>query len=423
VTRRPTAVLGAATAVVALAALVLVGRGLATRGSEAGGRPSAAAGHVPGPPGLDWTRATDVERPAGMSAIPPSVPPVTGGGLGHPGHFAGQGDPFDVAAIGDRLVAPGYTFPDFHGVTWSSIDRQRWSLAELPPGRTPAFGLAIASGSGRSVIVGRIGNDAAAWSSTDGVTWQAVDGGSAFVETPETRMTAVVAVPGGFVAGGWAGITNQPGKARFWTSSDGRSWVRLADRPAFVDGRVSAIAATPAGLVAVGTTGPVGQATGSAVWRSRDGTTWDRVPASAALAAGAMAGVTAGGPGLVAVGANLATTTAMAWRSPDGLTWQLAPDQASLTYHGLKITMADVAAGPDGMLVAVGHFLFGQQFGQGTSWTSPDGATWTRAEDLAAYGQGEPSAVIADGSGYVAVGTVGAPDNYIPTVWLSPPGP
>jgi len=75
-----------------------------------------------------------------------------------------------------------------------------------------------------------------------------------------------------------------------------------------------------------------------------------------------------------------------------------------------------------GTLVAVGHFLFGQQFGQGTAWTSPDGRTWTRAEDLAAMGQGEPAAVIADGSGYVAVGTVGAPDNYIPTVWLSPPG-
>ena len=34
---------------------------------------------------------------------------------------------------------------------------------------------------------------------------------------------------------------------------------------------------------------------------------------------------------------------------------------------------------------------------------------------------GEPQAVIADGPGYVATGTVGAPDNYIPTVWLSPP--
>ncbi len=136
-----------------------------------------------------------------------------------------------------------------------------------------------------------------------------------------------------------------------------------------------------------------------------------------------MNGVTTGGGlGLVAVGTNLASDHALAWLSSDGASWTLAPDQESLTYHGLKITMADVVGGPDGTLVAVGWFLFGQQFGQGTSWTSPDGTTWTRAPDLAAYGQGEPGAVIADGSRFVAVGTVGAPDNYIPTVWLSPPG-
>src|SRR4029079_10571386 len=112
----------------------------------------------------------------------------------------------------------------------------------------------------------------------------------------------------------------------------------------------------------------------------------------------------------------------MVWLSADGSSWRLAPDQDTLTFHGLRITMADVTAGPDGTLVAVGHFLFGTQYGQGTAWTSTDGSVWTRAEDLAAFGQGEPGAVIADGPGYVAVGTVGAPDNYIPTVWLSPPG-
>jgi hypothetical protein len=110
----------------------------------------------------------------------------------------------------------------------------------------------------------------------------------------------------------------------------------------------------------------------------------------------------------------------MVWLSTDGRTWKLAPDQDSLTYHGLGITMADVVAGPGGQLVAVGHFLFGQQFGQGTAWTSPDGRTWTRMPDQASFGQGEPQAVIPDGPGYVATGTVGAPDNYIPTVWLSP---
>ena len=35
--------------------------------------------------------------------------------------------------------------------------------------------------------------------------------------------------------------------------------------------------------------------------------------------------------------------------------------------------------------------------------------------------QGEPYAVIAAGPGAVLVGSVGAPDDYISTVWLSPP--
>jgi hypothetical protein len=135
-----------------------------------------------------------------------------------------------------------------------------------------------------------------------------------------------------------------------------------------------------------------------------------------------MSAVTAGGPGYVAVGASLDTTRALVWLSNDGIAWSLAPEQESLTYHGLKITMADVVAGPDGTLVAVGHFLFGQQFGQGTTWTSTDGRTWTRAPDLAAFGQGDPMSVIADGARYITVGTVGSPDNFIPTVWLSPPG-
>ena len=414
----------------ALAASLAVSVVLLGACGVAPGSPVTTASHVVGPPGLAWTTASQVQRPEGMSAEPPAEPPVAthGGGLGHPGHFSGQGNPFDVVRIDDRLVAPGYTYPDFHAVTWTSTDRELWSLAELPPGRTAAFGLAIAAGSGRHVIVGRIGNDAAAWSSPDGVTWQPADGGAAFVEAPETRMTAVVSTPSGFVGGGWAGITNQPGSARFWTSPDGRSWERIADGPAFADGRVASIVKTADGLVAVGATGPVGHATGSAVWRSTDGSTWARVAGSAALSAGSIAGVTAGGTGpdgavgLVAVGASLDSTKAMVWLSADGLTWRLAPDQDSLTYHGLKITMADVTSGPDGTLVAVGHFLFGTQYGQGTAWTSTDGSSWTRAEDLAVFGQGEPGAVIADGAGYVAVGTVGAPDNYVPTVWLSPGG-
>lgn len=413
--------------VVALAAAVIVNASACDSAAPSSVPGPAVASHSPGPPGLDWELA-DVQRPAGMEAAPPSIPPVgANGGLGHPGHFSSQGNPYDVAAIGDRLVAVGYTFPDFLAVTWSSTDRRHWTLAGLPPATDGSFALAIAAGgssgptAGHAVIVGRDNHDGAAWTSTDGVAWGRVTA-PAFVEPPGVEMRTVVAIPTGFVAGGLAGVLNQPAEARFWTSPDGSTWTRAPESPAFADGRVAAIAAGPTGLVAVGTTGPEGHPTGSAVWWSTDGTTWQRAVNSPVLAAGAMASVTAGGPGYVAVGSDLRSKAAIVWLSADGRSWRTAPAQESLTYHGLGITMADAIRGPSGGLVAVGHFLFGQQFGQGTAWTSPDGLEWTRMPDEAIFGQGEPMAVIADGPRYVATGTVGAPDNYIPTVWLSPPG-
>ena len=401
---------------------VLLGLSVATCAGPGPASVSRQPSGSSGPAGVDWVTAADVERPEGMSATPPSISPVgNGGGLGHPGHFSGQGNPLDVATDGERWIAVGYTYPDFRGVTWTSTDRQRWALGEVRPGQADTFVLAIAASGGRWVAVGRHGGEAAAWSSTDGSVWQPGEAaGDGFLEPPETRMTTVIATSSGLIAGGWAGLITQDGRPRFWTSVDGTAWTRRADDPGLADGRVASIVAGPGGYVAIGTTGAVGRASGSAVWRSTDGIAWERVHAGDALAAGAMASVTTGGPGYVAVGTSLDATKALVWLSPDGATWTLAPDQEALTYHGLKIEMDDVVAGRDGTLVGVGHFLFGTQYGQGATWTSPDGRTWTRAPDLAVFGQGEPVSVIADGPGYLAVGTVGAPDNFIPTVWLSP---
>jgi hypothetical protein len=420
-----------AASVVSVASLATACGAPTSTGSPTVGGSAPPGSHEPGPPGLDWSIA-EVERPAGMDATPPSISPVgSSGGLGHPGHFSGQGNPYDLAAVGDRLIAVGYTFPDFHAVAWSATDRHAWALAAIDPGTDDAFAQALASGlaagptTDRVAVVGRIGTDAAAWTGTDGATWAPATGtNDAFHEPPETQMTTVVAGPRSFVAGGWAGLSNQPGAARFWASPDGRSWARLSDRAAGAeapDGRVASIARGPDGWVAVGTTGPVGAPTGAAAWRSDDGIAWSQLDGSTVPAPGRMRAVTAGGPGFVAVGSDLAGHAAMVWLSIDGRRWTVAPSQDALEYHGLGITMADVTAGPGGELVAVGHFLFGTQYGQGTAWTSHDlGQTWTRMPDEAVFGQGEPTAVIPDGPGYVATGTVGAPDNYIPTVWLSP---
>ena len=363
--------------------LALAAAGCGATATTSGG-PSGAASHEPGPPGLDWATA-DVERPAGMDATPPSIPPVgAGGGLGHPGHFASQGNPYDVAAIGDRLVAVGYTFPDFVPVTWTTTDpnRHHWTLAGLPASSDGVFAYAIATGAtsgptaGRVAIVGRDNNDAAAWTSSDGASWEPAGGGSALVETPATGMSAVVAGPDGFIAGGWAGALNQPGAPRFWASPDGRTWTRLSSANAGSDGRVQSIAAGPGGFVAVGTVGPVGHPTTSAVWTSSDGVDWRRIPDGPTLAKGAMASVTAGGPGYVAVGSALGLEgrPRLALRGrPDVGAGAGRRTRSRTTASGSRWRTS--SPGPD-QLVAVGHFLFGQQFGQGTAWTS------TRRADL-----------------------------------------
>ena len=107
-------------------------------------------------PGLDWATAADVQRPPGMSAEAPSIPPVTGGGLGHPGHFTGQGHLVDVVAgPGGRLVAVGYAFPGWLASAWTSDDGTHWVHHDLGAGEE-TFLLAVAT-DGAAVRRGRAG--------------------------------------------------------------------------------------------------------------------------------------------------------------------------------------------------------------------------------------------------------------------------
>jgi hypothetical protein len=85
---------------------------------------------------------------------------------------------------------------------------------------------------------------------------------------------------------------------------------------------------------------------------------------------------------------------------------------------GEKIRMTDVVLTDQGF-VAIGNFV-GVQFGEGTSWRSADGATWLQAPIQAALGQGEPEALVAWRDRLVVVGSRGAPDDYIPSAWISP---
>ena len=413
--------------------MVAVGGGCAPSTTPAPSPPPRSV--VPASParptvaGLDWRTALDVARPE--DAFPtgplPSEGPRGRFTAGHPGHFPGQATMADLVNLGGRLVAIGYVGWDWRPVAWTATDPDRWTLVEIGRARPtePAFAIALARlpGADGLVAVGRAGRRPVAWTSADGVRWTEHDvpviGGS----TDWERMTSIAAGPLGLLAGGSVGPELGDRRARFWRSSDGVSWAPVADEPEFDGGEVTAIAAVADGWLALGRLGTGQRTTGSVAWRSPDGSAWTRVD-DPDLARGWVRSVTRAGDGaLIAVGSEPNEIGAYVWRSTDeGRTWTLAPQEPSRTYAGGKgkARMMDVIATPTGLL-AVGNVV-DMQFGTGASWASTDSIHWTRSPDQPPMGQAEPSAVVPFGEGrYVMVGTFGAPDNYIPRAWISPP--
>jgi hypothetical protein len=281
------------------------------------------------------------------------------------------------------------------------------------------FAVAVASGNhGNVVAVGRSADRPLAWTSTDGAAWQAHPVPTLGTDGIAERMTAVVAGPSGFVAGGSVGPELAERHARFWTSPDGATWTPVADDgPAFDDAEVRGLARLDNGYVAVGVVGTVQQATGAVAWLSPDGQHWTRVDDPSFVGGVTVAVTAAPFGGLVAVGSDIGRREAIAWTSSDGHAWVRAPSEASRQYAGF-IWMTDVTA-IGAQVLAVGEFQ-GLQRGTATSWLSKDGLHWQRANRAPVQEQGEFYAVAPGGPGVIAVGSYGAPDSYVPTVWVSP---
>ncbi len=370
---------------------------------------------VPPPvPGEAWSKAVAVQRPDVIVSAPmPSS-------YFHPGHFEGQAYIVSVAPVSGGFVAVGYEWPGWRALSWRSTDGgATWALTDPGEGDDTFMNAVAADPGGTLVAVGRDGASAAAWTSTDdGRSWTRATSAS-FDDPAHLRMNAVASVPGGFLAGGAAGPDIGRQDARLWSSPDGLAWTAVA-LPDAADARVTGIAAAGGRLVAVGTRGTEREPAGSIVWVSDDGRTWRRVPTTPDLERGLMVAVTAGGPGFVAVGTDGEQYAAIVWRSTDGLAWQ-AVASPTFTYYQQKVRMTAVTAIPGG-LVAVGNYLLGIQYGSARVWTASTRADdWQVAPDIPAFGQGEMLGVATGPGRVVAVGTFGAPDNYVPTVWVSPP--
>ncbi len=393
--------------------------------SPASGPAVSGASATPAIAGLSWVQATGAERPEDAFAEASAAPtaPSGPGTAGHPGHFAGQAIVDDVARAGDRLVAVGYV--GVRGVwtalAWTSDDGDRWDLATVDP--SPAsFAVTIAVGpgaAGRIVAGGRSGGSPVTWDSVDGRAWTRRTIPTLSDGAEWERIVTVLATDAGFLAGGSAGPELGDRHARFWRSADGITWSAVPDAPAFDGAEVVSIVARDGGYVALGRLGTGQRGTGSVAWVSPDGVQWQRID-SPALASGLAVALAAAPDGsLVAVGSDLDEREALAWRSADGTSWELAPAEESRLYHGAKIRMTDVTSLASGGFLAVGNYV-GLQYGTATSWLSRDGLSWQRAPGYPALEQGEMLAVTEGPEDLVAVGSFGAPDNYIPTVWRGP---
>jgi hypothetical protein len=115
---------------------------------------------------------------------------------------------------------------------------------------------------------------ALAWVSADGSDWELVDGLSDLVEG---GLAAVAAGPGGFVTS--AGPNRLPIKALFLHSTDGHTWERAHYSAPIEPGgeNIRSFAASPGGYLAVGYVGLGPDVQVSAAWSSSDGRSWVRI--------------------------------------------------------------------------------------------------------------------------------------------------
>jgi hypothetical protein len=373
-------------------------------------RPSGALG-------IDWGRATSVDRPANYEeTVAPSYVAK------HPIlRIHGQASPVDLTTLpGGGYVAVGYAPPDWVPLAWTSSDGDTWALH--PMGSTEfTFPVAVATGGERTVVaVGRSGSEPLAWTTRDGIAWDRHAVATIGDDGIPERMTTVAAGPNGFVAGGSAGPELADRHARFWHSVDGVTWMPSADDPAvFGNAEVRSITQFNGGFLAVGGVGSMQEPTGSVAWISIDGSVWKRVEDPAFEGGIAVSVTPAPWGGVVAVGSSIGRRNAAAWTSPDGLAWTRAPDEASRQHSGGFAWMTDVTSVGD-IAIGIGD-VQGLQRGTAESWISRDGLTWTMSRSAPVQEGAELYAIFPSSSGEaLAVGAFGIPDSYVPYVWITP---
>ena len=290
-----------------------------------------------------------------------------------------------VVVGGPGLVAVGYDFSggDYDAAVWTSPDGDVWTRVphdeSVFGGRVNQKMNGVVVGGPGLVAVGQDDSggdrDAAVWTSSDGVVWTRVPDDVSVFGGPDSQEILGVVVGGpGLVA---VGQDDSGGDqdAAVWTSPDGVTWTRVShDESVFGgtnDQAMVDVAAGGPGLVAVGYDFSGGDRD-AAVWTSSDGVVWTRVPDDASVLGGpdsqVIERVAVGGSGLVAVGQDDSGGgwDATMWTSSDGFTWTRVPHDDSLSGGSVgQAVLGVVARGP-------GFVAVGEDFSDG-DW---DAAVW-----------------------------------------------
>jgi hypothetical protein len=300
---------------------------------------------------------------------------------------------------------------------WSSDDAMTWSSQVVPA--DPAVDATISSvvygGPGYVAFGGHWGIDLRF--STDGIDWvlaDRIDAGT-YERTPSGdpapgtygSIDAITYGNSHYVA---VGDVRDHGddsysnpRAAVWTSSDGRTWIRLPDDDDVFNGpwhqEMSDVAFGSAGFVAVGSTeGDDGMSSVGAIWHSPDGLTWTRIAHDDDLFGEhtpdewlGVADVVYGNDGYVAIG------TEGILRSEDGLTWTRIP------VEGLNgdLGFDDISYG-DGTYLLVGTEWVQDsdgikgQLNTIAIWYSSDAISWERVpNDNGALGDPVDGIIVA----------------------------
>jgi hypothetical protein len=296
-----------------------------------------------------------------------------------------QAEIWTVAAAGPGVVAAGGSYNDegmlVDAIVWVSADGISWeriddpSFAATVPTDDIRFGNPgagirdVAATSNTVVAAGFQGNDAAIWSSPDGIEWLQSNDDDLLGE----GFSNILAVTQG--GPGWVAVGDIDMDGGVWVSEDGLDWVRIQDDDLIAGDRIDVtiydVTAWNEGLIAVGAVGIDG-ATGDlagrgAIWVSQDGIDWTELSDESLPRPRVFGGVSVdpstgrvfvfGSPGGL-------------WSSMDGVTWDASrfdsmrgpPPSSSVAWDGDRA----IAGGPD---MALSLWVTGDS---GQHWTRVD---------------------------------------------------